>query len=133
MMPEIRERAKADVTKLEGTLWTAMTSARPGEAIFPLLAPQCVLHFPNSPMLASDTNPSIQEILTNPDTFKRWDQYGMGDMRIIILDLMAAVVCYRVQASRDGTVYRALCATTWRQDSDGEWRICCHAQTPSDY
>jgi hypothetical protein len=132
-MPEIRERAKADVTKLEGTLWTAMTSARPGEALVPLLAPDCVLNFPNCPMLAANTEPSIEDILTNPDTFKRWDQYGIADLRVIVLDLMAAVVCYRVQAQRDKNVYRALCATTWRQDSDGEWRVCCHAQTPSNY
>jgi len=132
-MPEVRERVKADVTKGEGTLWTALTSARPGEALVEILAPECVLNFPNSPMLSKDTEPSIEDILSNPNTFKRWDQYGMADLRVIVLDLMAAVVCYRVQAQRDRTVYRALCATTWRQDSDGEWRVCCHSQTPSNY
>jgi ketosteroid isomerase-like protein len=132
-MPAIRERVAADVTKLEDDIWTALTSARPGDALLPLLDPECVLHFPNSPMLAHDTDPTLKEILQDSKMFKRWMEYGIQDLRVVVIDLMAAVVCYRVQASRDGKTYRALCSTTWKQGSDGDWKVCCHAQTPSNY
>ncbi|KAM4060576.1 hypothetical protein HRG_014281 [Hirsutella rhossiliensis] len=89
-MPDLYDRVRADIKTQENALWAGLSSAHPGEAILPLLASDCVLHFPNCPPLSSDTKPTLEERVLDPKAFKRWTRYDVTEMRVTPVGLMAA-------------------------------------------
>ncbi|OJJ33678.1 hypothetical protein ASPWEDRAFT_52113 [Aspergillus wentii DTO 134E9] len=127
MMAPMHERIRDDLLIRERALWTALTSADPGPAVEKLCNPDANMIFPKMPILTLDTEPSLSKALQPP--FHRFDQYSLSEVRVIIIDLMAGTVTYRIHASRGEREYRAIGSTTWSQASDGEWRIVCHQET----
>ncbi|KJZ74020.1 hypothetical protein HIM_06688 [Hirsutella minnesotensis 3608] len=132
-MPRLNERIETDIKMKEHAFWAGLSSRSPEEVLLPLLAPDCVLHLPNSPPLSSDTEPALEEAVSDPKSFKKWDKYDLEQMHVTVIDLMAAFVCYHVSASRGGKDYEALCTTVWKQEADGEWKAACHTQTLSPH
>lgn len=127
-MPSIHERIRDDLLIRERALWTALTSADPAPAIRKLASPDANLLFPELPIVALDeSEPSLQDAIQ--PSFHRFDSFSLGDTRILILDLMAGVVTYRITATKGNEVYNATGSSTWSQGSDGEWRLACHQET----
>ncbi|KAH8430578.1 hypothetical protein N8T08_003919 [Aspergillus melleus] len=126
-MPSIHERIRDDLLIKERSLWTALTSADPGPEIEKLSNEEANLLFPKTPILTLDGEPSIQEALKPP--FHHFDSYELQEVRVIIIDLMAGTVTYKINASQNGKPYVATGSTTWSQASDGEWRIVTHTET----
>lgn len=126
-MAPIHERIRDDLLIKERSLWTALTSADPGPEIEKLSNEEANFLFPRMPILTLDGDPSIKEALKPP--FHHFDNFELQEVRVIIIDLMAGTVTYRINASRDNKGYHATGSTTWSQASDGEWRIVTHTET----
>lgn len=126
-MAPIHDRIRDDLLIKERSLWTALTSADPGPEIEKLSNEEANFLFPKTPILTLDGKPSIQDALKPP--FHHFDSYELQEVRVIIIDLMAGTVTYRINASRDNQAYLATGTTTWSQASDGEWRIVTHTET----
>ncbi len=58
-----------------------------------------------------------------------WDQVKRADTQVMRHDDDSATAIYKARASRDGLVYDAVVATTYRR-IDGEWKAVLHHQTP---
>lgn len=86
--------------------------------------PEAQLILPKRPIT---TVGDMSPLLKPP--FHRFDSFQLDEARVIIIDLMAGTVTYRLRAMRGGKEYRALGATTWNQHSDGEWRMVLHQET----
>ncbi|OJJ42819.1 hypothetical protein ASPZODRAFT_1260759 [Penicilliopsis zonata CBS 506.65] len=126
-MPSMHDRIREDLLLHERSLWTALTSADPGPAVEKLCNEDANLLFPSLPILHLESEPSIKEAMAPP--FHRFDSFSLGEVRTIVIDLMAGVVTYTIHATRGRKEYNALGSTTWSQGSDGEWRICVHQET----
>ncbi|PLB43272.1 hypothetical protein P170DRAFT_441722 [Aspergillus steynii IBT 23096] len=126
-MAPIHERIRDDLLIKERSLWTALTSADPGPEIEKLSNEEANFLFPKTPILTLDGQPSIKEALKPP--FHHFDSYELQEVRVIIIDLMAGTVTYRINASHKNRPYLATGSTTWSQASDGEWRIVAHQET----
>lgn len=126
-MPSMHDRIREDLLNKERALWTALTSADPAPAVQKLCNPEANLMFPQMGILTLEDESTFHEALKPP--FHRFDGYQLDEVRVIIIDLMAGVVTYKVRAVRGKNEYRATSSTTWSQGSDGEWRIACHQET----
>ena len=127
-MPSINERIRDDLFVRERALWTAFTSADPVPAVRKLCTPEANFLFPQTPIVALDgSDPSFEAVVQPPS--RRFDHFTLADTRVIVLDLMAGVITYRITASRGGEVYNATGSSTWKQGSDGEWLLACHQET----
>lgn len=127
-MPSINERIRDDLFVRERALWTAFTSANPAPAVRKLCAPEANFLFPQTLIVALDgSDPSFEAVVQPPS--RRFDHFTLADTRVIVLDLMAGVITYRITASRGGEVYNATGSSTWKQGSDGEWVLACHQET----
>lgn len=126
-MPTIHERIREEILRKERALWTAITSADPPPQIKKLSNQEVVLLFPKMPILTLEDEEQFDECLKPP--FHRFDGFQLDDVRIIIIDLMAASITYKVYAVRGEQEYRATGSTTWSQAADGEWRIVTHHET----
>ena len=126
-MPSIHDRIREDLINKERALWTAITSADPAPAIKKLCNPEVNLMFPQMGILTLEDESAFNDALKPP--FHRFDGYQLDEVRIIIIDLMAGVVTYRVRAVRGDKEYRATASTTWAQGSDGEWTVAAHQET----
>ena len=127
-MPSINERIRDDLFVRERALWTAFTSADPAPAARKLCTPEANFLLPQTPIVALDgSDPSFEAVMQPPS--RRFDYFALGDTRVIVLDLMAGVITYRITASRGGEVYNATGSSTWKQGSDGEWVLACHQET----
>ncbi|KAF4214568.1 hypothetical protein CNMCM8980_001358 [Aspergillus fumigatiaffinis] len=126
-MPSMHDRIREDLLIKERALWTALTSADPGPAIEKLSHQEVNMIFPQTPILTLEGENTIHDAVKPP--FHRFDTYSLDEVRVIIIDLMAGTVTYRVTATRGNKTYRANGSTTWQQASDGEWRIICHQET----
>src|SRR5690606_11573268 len=58
-----------------------------------------------------------------------WDAYELSDERVLTLGDDGAVVAYRATASRAGSDYTALFASTYVR-ARGAWRLALHQQPP---
>ncbi|KAL4873954.1 hypothetical protein BDV12DRAFT_158804 [Aspergillus spectabilis] len=123
-MPAIYERIEQDLIAQERTLWTALTSADPPPELERLSHPNAIYLFPKKDITDVE---SLSE--TFRDKFHHFDSYDLQDVRVIVIDLMAGTITYRIRATHGKKQYVATGATTWGQGSDGEWRIISHQQT----
>ncbi|KAL4764701.1 uncharacterized protein BDW70DRAFT_129606 [Aspergillus foveolatus] len=124
-MPAIYERIENDLIVQERTLWSALTSASPTDELERLCHEKAVLLFPKKDITTVET---LGE--TFQKGFHKFDEYDLQDVRVIVIDLMAGTITYRIHASREGQPdYHATGSTTWGQGSDGEWRVIAHQET----
>ncbi|KAJ7366664.1 hypothetical protein DFH08DRAFT_948681 [Mycena albidolilacea] len=125
----IRERLKRDVKQLEIHMWRALRDS--GPAVFEYTTDDCTFAI-DGMVLDKDSKPTLKEYMEK--TYKPYDKYEMHDIRIIELDLMAASAVYKVTASRlisdhePPEKYTLLCASSWAQGADAEWRLKMHAE-----
>ncbi|KAI9859740.1 MAG: hypothetical protein M1813_006457 [Trichoglossum hirsutum] len=130
-MSTISKRVRAAVTDLEHQTWRALRES--GGALLPYLSSDCVLLLHDGQMLDSSTSPTLSQYLNGE--FKPWASYEIYDVRVVEIDMMAAVICYGVTASRARRhgkaprVYEGVASSTWRQDASGDWKLCVHQQT----
>ncbi|GAA91889.1 hypothetical protein AtubIFM55763_007902 [Aspergillus tubingensis] len=127
MVGSIHERIREDLIGKERRLWTALTSADPGPEIKKMCNEEANLLFPQREVLHLHSKPSISEALKPP--FHHFDEYELQEVRVIVIDLMAGSVTYKINARRGEETYRGTGSTTWSQGSDGEWRIVVHQET----
>ncbi|PYH51458.1 nuclear transport factor 2 family protein [Aspergillus niger CBS 101883] len=127
MVGAIHERIREDLIGKERRLWTALTSADPGPEIKKMCNEEANLLFPQREILHLHSKPSISEALKPP--FHHFDEYELQEVRVIVIDLMAGSVTYKINARRGEETYRGTGSTTWSQASDGEWRIVVHQET----
>ncbi|KAL4981044.1 hypothetical protein BDW66DRAFT_123772 [Aspergillus desertorum] len=124
-MPAIYERIENDLIVQERTLWSALTSASPTDELERLCHEKAVLLFPKKDITTVE---NLSETFTKG--FHKFDEYDLQDVRVIVIDLMAGTITYRIHASREGQPdYHATGSTTWGQGSDGEWRVIAHQET----
>lgn len=126
-MPSMHERIREDLLNKERALWTALTSADPAPAIWKLSNPEACFLFPQMPIITLEDEDAFKKAVRPP--FHRFDAYQFEEVRVIIVDLMAGVVTYKVRAVRGKKEYTASGSTTWSQGSDGEWTLACHQET----
>lgn len=123
-MPPIHERIESEIVAQERTLWTAITSADPKPELERLSSPNAVFLFPKKGIVTVD---DLGETFTNK--FHKFDEYDLQDVRVIVIDLMAGTVTYRIRATQNGQEYVATGSSTWGQGSDAEWRLIAHQET----
>ena len=127
-MPSMYDRIREDLLNKERALWTALTSADPAPAVLKLCNPEVNMMFPQMPeILTLEDESKFHQALKPP--FHRFDGYQLDDVRVIIIDLMAGTVTYKVRGVAGKKEYRATCSTTWGQGSDGEWTVFSHSET----
>ncbi|KAJ5207489.1 hypothetical protein N7491_001882 [Penicillium cf. griseofulvum] len=126
-MPGMHERIREDILHKERELWTALTSADPAPPIWKLSNPEACFLFPQMPIITLEDEEGFKKAVRPP--FHRFDAYQFEEVRVIIVDLMAGVVTYKVRAKRGKKEYICSGSTTWSQGSDGEWTLACHQET----
>jgi ketosteroid isomerase-like protein len=130
-MSSIRKRVTDAVTDLEHQVWRAFRES--SSAVVRYISSDCVMLFHNGEILDSSSQPSLREYLES-DELIPWASYEIFDLRVVEIDMMAAVVCYRVVTTRalgGGLLktYQGRVSSTWRQDASGDWKLCVHHQT----
>ncbi|KAH0541552.1 hypothetical protein FGG08_003964 [Glutinoglossum americanum] len=124
-MNTISERIKSTITDLEHQTWRALP-------LLPYLSTDCVLLLHDHQMLDSATSPSLAQHLTSP-SFRPWASYSMYDVKVVEVDMMAAVICYGIRVEerlgRKLRAYEGVASSTWRQDAGGDWKMCVHQQS----
>ncbi|OJJ96921.1 nuclear transport factor 2 family protein [Aspergillus aculeatinus CBS 121060] len=128
-MAPIHERIRDDLLAMERRLWTALTSADPGPEIKKMSNDDANFLFPKRDILTLQSkDPSLSEALKPP--FHHFEEYELKDVRVLIIDLMAGTVTYKINARLRGKIhFNGTGSTTWSQGSDGEWRIVVHQET----
>ncbi|KAI9786971.1 MAG: hypothetical protein M1839_005202 [Geoglossum umbratile] len=129
-MSSISKRVKEAVIDLEHQVWRALRES--GSAVLPYLAPECVMLVNDQDILDSKSKPSLQEFLESE--FRPWTSFDIYDIHVVEIDMMAAVVCYKVIASvqrgaKPPRIYQGLASSTWKQEASAEWKLCSHHQS----
>lgn len=129
MVGAMHERIREDLVTKERALWTALTSADPGHSVKKLCSDDANLIFPNKEILALDNmeESKFEKELAAP--FHHFDDYALSNVRVLVLDLMAGVVTYKLEAIRGNKRYQANGSSVWSQGSDGEWRLNVHTES----
>ena len=123
------------ILELEDSTWKALQ--KDGASLIPFLSRDCIMLFPMGMKVTATTDPSLKAVMTS-EAFVPWKSYEMTDVEVTPLGANAAAISYRVTALRpaidapdDGTPFRALISSTWRQDPEGAgWLMVLHQQTP---
>ncbi|KAF1967721.1 hypothetical protein BU23DRAFT_286786 [Bimuria novae-zelandiae CBS 107.79] len=115
----------ATICTLEHRAWAALCDA--GSALFPLLSASPVLIFPGDRLFTATSAPTVHDILQDP-SFKPWENYTLSHDEVVPLGDSAALVYYRVEATRESTPFRAICSSAWVLEG-GHWKMVSHQQT----
>ena len=123
------------IKDLEDQTWKALQ--KDGASLIPFLSKDCIMLFPMGMKVTAMSEPSLKEVMTS-EAFVPWKSYKMSDVEVTTLGPDAAVISYKVSATRppidapdDGEPFRALISSTWRRDVDGAgWLMVLHQQTP---
>ncbi|KAF7365395.1 DUF4440 domain-containing protein [Mycena venus] len=125
----IHERLKKDVGLLETHMWRALRDS--GPAVFEYTTDDCTFAI-DGMVLDKNSQPTLKEYMEK--TYKPWAKFEMHDVRIIEVGMMAASAVYKVTASRiiddnkPPEKFTLLCASSWAQGADAEWRLKMHAE-----
>lgn len=92
----------ATICTLEHRAWAALCDS--GNALLPLLSVNPVFIFPGDRILTATSSPSLHEILQDP-AFQPWTKYTLSHDEVIPLGESSAMVYYRIEATRDPTLY----------------------------
>jgi hypothetical protein len=85
--------------------------------------------FPGDIILTATSTPTLTASLKDP-SFQPWTGYMLSHDEVIPLGTTAALIYYRVEATRADTVFKAICSSCWVQEGGlGEWRMASHQQT----
>jgi hypothetical protein len=85
--------------------------------------------FPGNMLLTATSTPTLQSTLED-SSFQPWKAYTLSHDEVISLGADAALIYYRVEATRDDTTFSAICSSCWTQEGGvGEWRMASHQQT----
>ena len=113
-----------EILALEREGWEALASPGGARPFYDrVLAEQVLMLLPGDTVLTERA--ATVEAMDGPP----WSTFDLGEPRVIPLGPDAAVVAYRVSATRDDQAYTALCASTYRREADG-WKLAVHQQTP---
>lgn len=113
-----------ELVELERRGWEALaTEGAAGPFYEEVLAERVLMLLPGG--LVIDDRAAVVESMSGAP----WSSYEMGEPAVLPLGPDAAVVAYRATATRSGTDYEALFASTYRRTADG-WRLAVHQQTP---
>jgi hypothetical protein len=113
-----------DLTDLEREGWDALSTEGGAAAFYgEVLASEVLVLLPGG-MVITDREAVVASMGGAP-----WSSYELGDLRVVPLGADVAVVAYRVTASRGGTAYDALIASTYVREAEA-WRLAVHQQTP---
>ncbi|KAF1938810.1 hypothetical protein EJ02DRAFT_425398 [Clathrospora elynae] len=121
----------AAVCSLEHQAWAALCS--PGANLLSLLSNNPVMIFPGDLILTSVSSPTVHEMLQGSD-FIPWSSYKLSHDEVVKLGKDSALIYYRVEATRAGETFRAICSSTWvledhTDSATGGWRMASHQQT----
>lgn len=131
-MPTLTNPAiTAAVCGHEHAAWTALCTS--GDSLFPLLSHNPVMIFPGGMIFTASSTPSVYDTL-RADDFKPWQSYTMSHDEVLPLSKDSAIIYYRVEATREGQTFRAVCSSVWVLASDeqgetGGWKMASHQQT----
>ncbi|KAJ6509015.1 hypothetical protein C8R45DRAFT_969604 [Mycena sanguinolenta] len=133
MSGSIHDRLKKEVKSLEIHMWRALRDS--GPAVFEYTTDDCTFAI-DGLVLDKDSEPTLKEYMEK--TYEPWAKYEIHDLRIIEVGMMAASAVYKVTASRivddnkPPEHYTLLCASSWAQGADAEWRLKMHAEGRAD-
>ncbi|CAG5140526.1 uncharacterized protein ALTATR162_LOCUS729 [Alternaria atra] len=121
----------AAICSLEHRAWAALCNS--GTDLVPLLSSNPVMIFPGDLILTSVSSPTVHDMLQGPE-FKPWQSYKLSHDEVVILGKDSALIYYRVEATRAGETFRAICSSAWvlegRTDgATGDWKMAHHQQT----
>jgi hypothetical protein len=122
----------AAICALEHRAWAALCKS--GSDLLPLLSPMPVMIFPGNFLLTSVSSPTVHEMLQGPD-FTPWQSYKLSHDEVVPLGKDSALIYYRVEATRAGETFRAICSSAWVLDGTdkhgvtGGWKMTSHQQT----
>jgi hypothetical protein len=113
-----------DLTDLERAGWDALSTEGGAAAFYgEVLAREVLVLLPGG-MVITDREAVVASMGGAP-----WSSYELGETWVVPLGGDAAVIAYRVNASREGSTYDALIASTYLREA-GAWRLAVHQQTP---
>lgn len=117
--------AHDELIELERDAWKALATSGEAAAEFyeRVLADEVLMLLPGG-LVIDDRAAVIDSMRGAP-----WDAYELSDERVLTLGDDGAVVAYRATASRAGSDYTALFASTYVR-ARGAWRLALHQQTP---
>lgn len=121
----------ATVCGLEHSAWTALCTS--GDSLVPILSSNPVMIFPGGRIFTASSTPSVYDAL-RADDFEPWQSYTMSHDEVLPLSRDSAIIYYRVEATREGQTFSAVCSSVWVLESDerGEnaaWKMATHQQT----
>lgn len=121
----------AAICNMERQAWQALCKS--GAALLPLLSSNPVMIFPGDIILSSVSSPTLPEMLQSAE-FQPWQSFALSHDEVIILGKDSALIYYRVEATRAGDTFKAICSSTWvledQHDRDNEgWKMVHHQQT----
>jgi hypothetical protein len=122
----------AAICALEHRAWTALCKS--GADLLPLLSPNPVMIFPGNLLLTAVSSPTVHDMLQGPD-FTPWQSYTLSHDEVVPLGKDSALIYYRVEATREGETFRAICSSAWVLDGGdkhgvtGGWKMTSHQQT----
>ncbi|KIX06776.1 uncharacterized protein Z518_04752 [Rhinocladiella mackenziei CBS 650.93] len=125
------------IRSLEDQTWRALMDS--GAALLPFLSRDCTMFFPLGMKVSAKTSPNLEDVMRS-EAFVPWKRYKMSECEVIPLGPEAALISYRVKATRQHITdddderqdeFRALISSTWKKDLDtGKWLMCFQQQTP---
>lgn len=108
---------------LEHKGWQALSGENGAEFYDAFMADEAIMVLPIGVL---DRETCIEAIAAAPP----WQRFELSEMQVFVLNEESAVVVYSAIAQREGQPeYRAVMSTTYVQ-SEGEWLIALHQQTP---
>jgi hypothetical protein len=89
--------------------------------------------FPGNIILTSVSTPTLHQMLQGPD-FKPWKSYSLSHDEVVMLGKDSALIYYRVEATREGETFKAICSSAWVLQSHHDhategWKMVHHQQT----
>ena len=132
MSKEIHDK----ILELEDATWKALSDS--GAKLIPYLSRDCQMLFPMGLKVTATSDPNLKDIMTS-DAFIPWSGYKMHDVVVMELGEDVAAITYKVKAMRpaidapdDGAPFKALISSVWRKDTEGDYLMVLHQQTPYD-
>jgi len=122
-MTAITDDLPAQLIHQEHEGWDALRRGDGGTFYHRAMTPDAVMIMPSSVIERGAVMAALQGAT--------WDEYAMSEHRVVRLGERAAVLAYRVRASRDGSPVDLRASTTYLYH-EGRWRIGAHQQTPVD-
>lgn len=113
-----------ELLDLERRGWEALSTEGAAAGFYAQVLSDEVLMLLPGGMVITDRQQIVESMGGTP-----WSSYELSEPRVLSLGDDVAVVSYRATATRDGSTYEALFASTYVREG-GDWRLAVHQQTP---